>query len=67
MKKGVKKAQKVEDSQEAAEKWARNAIANGKKGPFYLEAREGDLWKRCEYCRVRPFCPQWKAGHKDAS
>ena len=64
MKKGVKKAAKVEDSRLAAEKWAQWALANGRKGPFYLEERPGDLWKRCEYCRVRPFCPQYKAGHK---
>lgn len=65
MKEGVKKASKIVQTEEDGVMWIRNAIDTGKKGKFSVVKREGDMWKRCEYCRVQPFCHQWKEGHKD--
>jgi hypothetical protein len=60
MKKGVKKASRVMDTKEEIETWIK---LNG--GKFTIQEREGDMWKRCEYCRVKPFCHQYKIGHEE--
>lgn len=60
MKKGVKKAKRLFDSESEAEKHA--ALLNDtEKGDFYVEHRPGRNVKCLDYCSAAPFCDFYKS------
>jgi hypothetical protein len=53
-----KKAKRVVESEKEAEdyiKWL-----NDEKNTYRIEKREGNKYKRCEYCTIKDFCNQYK-------
>ncbi len=57
MKKGRKTAVKLHDTLESAEQHLSNLDEK-----HYIEKRDSEQWKRCEYCSVSKFCNQFLEG-----
>lgn len=61
MKNKNKKAIKFHSSEEEAEKHKEN-MDDGKNN-YWIELREGNKYKRCEYCPIKNFCNQYVERH----
>lgn len=58
MKRGGKRAVKLHETRDEADKHAENGVAKGEK--YFVEHRPGSH-RRCQlYCAAADFCPQWK-------
>lgn len=53
-----KKAKRVVNSEQEAEDYIE--WLNDEKNSYRVEKREGDKYKRCEYCPIRDYCNQYK-------
>lgn len=65
MKKGVKRAKKLFDSEEEAIAFAEQ-LGTTEKGTFYVEHRPGTDPKCMDYCSACEFCTYWQQTYREA-